>query len=267
MSAAPRQLQWFDDLSAQSAAAAACVAEHGACGLQSVLSIEDARHVASAIDALLAEALAEVAENEDAFRTHFGLIQERERRCDVKLPLTNDVLRNALQKIVERTLPVLSDLVTDDGMIKELSCVVSDPGAKAQPWHPDDPPLQGGTPLYTLFVALQTVTEDLGPTELLLGTHNQRANNALRGGNAQRIVDAGTVQSVSAICAMPGDAYVMDSRLWHRGGANNATGTGRRRVLSISVQAPGNSILRGESTSIRDELVNRLKLKHYRRWC
>ena len=113
--------------------------------------------------------------------------------------------------------PLLASVAGQEALVAELSCLISDAGAPPQAWHPDT--LASGDPVFSLFVALQDVTQDMGPTELLLGSHIAEAHDYLSSLGAENVVEAG-MQPVHSMELQCGDAFLFDSRLWHRGGGN-----------------------------------------------
>lgn len=99
-----------------------------------------------------------------------------------RLPI-NARTKPALDAALGALRAVLGELLSEQCMCVELAALVAEPGAEAQPWHPDTQiPTGGGggTPLYTAFIALQDVGAEMGPTELLLGTHTADAHAAAR---------------------------------------------------------------------------------------
>lgn len=71
-----------------------------------------------------------------------------------------------------------SALQDSDPSLVEMSAITVLYGAEAQPWHADTLPESSSTlfgntysDLYTVFVALQDTTNEMGATELCLGTH------------------------------------------------------------------------------------------------
>ena len=107
----------------------------------------------------------------------------------------------------------------------ELAALVSEPGAGPQATHADT--VWDADPcLYTAFVALQDVSETMGPTRFFPGTHGSA--------DAQDIVDdedegpgylGGRESRVALLDA--GAAALYDGRLLHCGGPNG----GETRVL------------------------------------
>jgi ectoine hydroxylase-related dioxygenase (phytanoyl-CoA dioxygenase family) len=85
--------------------------------------------------------------------------------------------------------------------------------------HPDLP-YQENAPLYVIFLALQDVTEGMGPTSFLLRTHTGEANAIFASGDMERKDE----QLSNADCRMStlrkGDAVLFDARTLHCGNAN-----------------------------------------------
>jgi Phytanoyl-CoA dioxygenase (PhyH) len=96
----------------------------------------------------------------------------------------------------------------------EFSCLVSDPGSGHQPLHPD---YTGLPPLFTVFVALQNVTTNMGPTVLVPTSHTFR--NA---GELMQSVDLSDPLSYRQAVIQRGDCIVMDSRTYHMGAGNTS---------------------------------------------
>jgi ectoine hydroxylase-related dioxygenase (phytanoyl-CoA dioxygenase family) len=70
----------------------------------------------------------------------------------------------------------LAAFLTSDAELAELAALCSEPGAKDQPLHPDTQYAGAGAhcALITAFVALQDVRPDMGPTEVVPGSHVRR---------------------------------------------------------------------------------------------
>eukprot|EP00913_Durusdinium_trenchii_P026282 g24661.t1 len=163
-------------------------------------------------------------------RLNLGSVRERQHRWDLKLPLAPTV-RDALREVTQNLEKLLVGTVELDAGLVELSCLISDPSAVRQNVHVDT----GGwktrcAPLLTVFVALQEVTEAMGPTVVFPGTHD--------------------------------DPYLQqNSRLLHCGGANLLAGGSRRRLFYMTWQKPKNTN-HGSTYSILDALAGRYDLRH-----
>lgn len=229
-----------------------------------------------------------------ASRTHFGDVFSPLNRRDMKVPLDDAVIA-VIGPALEVLAPLLEQHLTPDCGLCELACLVSDPGAEAQPLHPDTA-IAGDKDnictVITAFISLQQIdTIHMGPTEVVLGSHCIHAHDALRspnrcrGGGAERLIEAGYGAPVPAMLGI-GDVLVMDSRVVHRGGSNemkkhsmcdNEFGAailesevkpGRRRMLLyVSFKAPYTTVQ--SSFSLCDPLKHgrNLRLRSHSEWC
>lgn len=181
-------------------------------------------------------------------RSFYGVEQARAHRCDLQLSLLRDgykadsnvnnnedddddsgthVLADALQEILG-TQGSLRDLyerlVTPQGEFYELAAVVTHPGSPRQIIHPDLP-FQKTAPLYVVFLALQDVTEVMGPTSFLLKTHTAAANAIFTSGDPVTKNEQLSTADCRLSCLKKGDAVVFDARILHCGNANKAEST------------------------------------------
>ena len=186
----------------------------------------------------------------------YGVEQSRKNRCDMHLSLLRGgvnagdvgmtdavgehILADALLEILgkEGTLPELyENLVTAEGEFYELAGIITNPGSYRQMIHPDLP-YQAEAPLYVVFLALQDVTDDMGPTSFLLKTNTARAIDIFDSGD----MEAKDEQLVNADCRMAtlkkGDAVLFDARVLHCGGANDQQNGSTRVMLNFSFRNP-----------------------------
>ena len=186
----------------------------------------------------------------------YGVEQSRKNRCDMHLSLLRGgvnagaggiadavgehVLADALLEILgkEGTLPDLyQSLVTAEGEFYELAGIITNPGSYRQMIHPDLP-YQAEAPLYVVFLALQDVTEEMGPTSFLLKTNTVKAIGIFESGD----MEAKDEQLVNADCRMAtlkkGDAVLFDARVLHCGGANDLQNGSTRVMLNFSFRNP-----------------------------
>jgi len=175
-------------------------------------------------------------------RTYYGVENRRKGRCDLQLSLlrggfaaylgdddATDAARRSTFALGDALLEMLGsngtlrrlyeNLVTPDGELYELAAVITDRGSNRQMVHPDLP-YQENAPLYVIFLALQDVTEGMGPTSFLLRTHTGEANAIFASGDMERKDE----QLSNADCRMStlrkGDAVLFDARTLHCGNAN-----------------------------------------------
>jgi ectoine hydroxylase-related dioxygenase (phytanoyl-CoA dioxygenase family) len=93
-------------------------------------------------------------------------------RCRYEVLLdTSPTIASAVQRILEQSGQIYSTAVTADAVMTELGAIISEPGARSQDIHTDIP--WSDTRLYTTFVALQDVTEEMGPTRIYPRTHTK----------------------------------------------------------------------------------------------
>ena len=172
---------------------------------------------------------------------YYGVENRRKSRCDLQLSLLrggfaahlddegsdeahggSHVLANSLQEILGDNgslRRLYENLVTEEGELYELAAVITNPGSNRQTVHPDLP-YKDVAPLYVVFLALQDVTEDMGPTSFLLRTHTSKAS-AIFSGTDQEEKERQLVDSNCQLSTLKkGDAVVFDARLLHCGNAN-----------------------------------------------
>ena len=160
----------------------------------------------------------------------FGKVNNRRKRADLFLPFDNPAIQSALREVISNLKPLLLQLegMEEVGVLHELSSIVSDGGSPRQCLHCDTPYLDGVKPLYTFFVALQDVDDDMGHTTFLPGTMTPEVHG---------IFNSGEKQKNNLIAMSPafrsnlkkGDVAIFDSRLLHCGGANESED--KRRIL------------------------------------
>ena len=77
------------------------------------------------------------------------------------------------------------ELCGADGILVELSALVTFPGASGQSLHTDIPfnalpENEGVPPLCSVFVALQDISREMGPTMILKGTHQKMFHQTIK---------------------------------------------------------------------------------------
>ena len=113
--------------------------------------------------------------------------------------------------------------------IKEVAVIISEPGATMQPFHPDF----YDTDLHTCFIALQDITEDMGPTQLIPNTNDEETNK--RYDDEKRI--GYPLKNPNVLGVMNcGDALIYDVRTIHRGTENKSSK--RRNLFYVTYASP-----------------------------
>lgn len=268
--------------------AAALILKHGAVVVRGVVSLATCVETRARIDERLClanlEAFGEESttaefsaagrtpEQVDAAARYFGNVTAPVHRRDLKLAL-NEEVGECVRQLLRACGPCIASILTADAEMCELSALVSDPGAPAQPLHPDTQ--TSGTRahcgLITAFVALQDVTPEMGPTEVCARSNVAEAHRALSRGTPGGGGEAGKLRALTAAgfpAPVPallraGDVLLMDSRVIHRGGAND--GGKRRTLLVCTFQVPNNPAP-GSTYSLLDEYAGRFRLGGFERW-
>jgi len=154
-------------------------------------------------------------------------------RQDMFLSMESETVQAGLKEAIQNLGPLLQGACSREGMLHEISSIVSDPKSPRQCIHADTiflPSKQFPVPmkpLYTLFFALQDITDDMGHTTYLPRTHTERAHELWNTTPKQK--EAFIAAQPAVISSLnKGDVAIFDSRLLHCGGANISN---KRRVL------------------------------------
>ncbi|KAL3906464.1 MAG: hypothetical protein SGARI_003997, partial [Bacillariaceae sp.] len=203
----------------------------------------------------------ETENNPRTSKLYYGVEQSRKNRCDMHLSLLREgiqptetsedaidqghVLADALQELLssEGTLqPVYEALVTQAGEFYELAGIITNPGSNRQMIHPDLP-FQDDAPLYVIFLALQDVTTDMGPTSFLVKSHTKKAIQVFDGGDMESKDEQLRLANCRLATLKKGDVVLFDARILHCGGANDIETGGTRVMLNFSFR---NSKVQGD---------------------
>ena len=265
----------------------------GACVVQGLLSTELASRMVTIADESVTAGLGTLLSGDSA-DGDFSKIQGfspaavegnadgAQLRLQRRLPLCPTV-REAMQQALASLGHVLRVALGANAVLWELACLVANPGAPGQTFHRDaGEPDQAHAGLYSVFIALQDITCDMGPTLVIPRTHSNEAAAAdplLRSAEERYLsareraidsagteVDTGLLDAAEraarAFRAMNrgpllrcGDALVYDSRLRHCGSANVSGEP--RRLLNFGFAAAGADeagLLQGHSSALVAEL-------------
>eukprot|EP00601_Ochromonadales_sp_CCMP2298_P024834 CAMPEP_0173272696 /NCGR_PEP_ID=MMETSP1143-20121109/1501_1 /TAXON_ID=483371 /ORGANISM="non described non described, Strain CCMP2298" /LENGTH=302 /DNA_ID=CAMNT_0014209371 /DNA_START=33 /DNA_END=938 /DNA_ORIENTATION=+ len=201
------------------------LARDGVVRLDNLLSLELCGRCREHINSALARVEAGADQFIDGQETGFGNVDSKECRWDMYLD-HEGAIEESLSSILHPTADagVFFERLFggQDSEFYELSSLISDPSALSQRVHTDTTH-QPKCPLYTVFVALQDISSDMGPTVFIPGTHTSEAHSSLRHNRDQFLASA----SYKRALLRAGDAVVMDSRAMHCGDGNSES----RRVL------------------------------------
>jgi ectoine hydroxylase-related dioxygenase (phytanoyl-CoA dioxygenase family) len=188
----------------------------------------------------------------------FADVLLKKDRCDLTIPLGDDIVSDALDEALRNSAAgqTIASILSEDAVLYELSCLMSDPGSQRQVIHPDTPFIEGKGPvLYTCFIALQDVRLNMGPTTWLPGTHTAEAHEAFMDSDSS----TGESRKDDLIRNKPavlgtlskGSCAIFDSRCLHCGTANKSMDS--RALFYFSFKNPQVGYP-GNPSSIRSEL-------------
>ena len=212
------------------------------------------------VDAALAESLQMAMSDPAEEKARFGDVLSRDHRYDLKLRIESPPVRTALRHLfgggggARALYEALRGLLGDDAELDELACMISDPGARRQPVHPDTPAEVGEHDhrpvMITGFVALQDIRIDMGPTVLWAATHTVAAHATWE---EERV--SFLERSVARVATLrKGDLLLFDSRVLHCGGSNLAESGGRRRIFYFSLKRARRATGKSGPGTLRAEL-------------
>lgn len=221
-----------------------------------------------------------VESNKVAAEALYGVENQRASRCDLQLSLLRGgyaadsgesnkvsqdqhVLADVLLEILGKDgslRHIYESLVSLQGELYELASVITNPGSKRQKVHPDLP-FKNSAPLYVVFLALQDVTEAMGPTTFLLGTHTKKENARFHD-SSQDIRDKQISSSGYRLSTLKkGDCVIFDARILHCGNANDPDEGSTRALFNFSFRNPKVTGDLGYKGSIRPRYVKAMTLQ------
>jgi hypothetical protein len=181
----------------------------------------------------------------------FGASRMREKRWDMYLPIDGEYratldelllgkdakLGNLFREMMFEGGDSNADENKSGSELFDWSSFTSDPGAARQPVHPDNR-FQPEPPILTAFVALQDVTEAMGPTIFLPGTHSAIAHDQFNNlGSDDDKDELLATSSYEKAILSKGDTVIFDPRCLHCGDANTSDAS-RRVLLYVSFRNP-----------------------------
>jgi ectoine hydroxylase-related dioxygenase (phytanoyl-CoA dioxygenase family) len=199
-----------------------------------------------------AEATKDVEDGTVPKRYRFADVLLQKNRCDLVQPFGPDVVMRALDQIINHSAirPTIEALLGPEAVLYEFSCLISDPGSQRQVIHPDTPyGAMGGLAadepvLFTCFVSLQDILDDMGPTIWLPRTHTQKAHEEFKDESTtadekDSPKDRLLRTTPAVLGTLPqGCCGIFDSRLLHAGGANMSGDNMSRALFYVSFKNP-----------------------------
>ena len=213
----------------------------GCISIPNVLSHETADLLSQFINDELDRSKADITNNIVPFDERFGGVNCRGlqglfgTRQDLYLPMTNSIVKQATTELINSLKSLLYEIVGPEAMIHEISSIISDPGAPRQVIHTDTAylpstqyPNVSMDSLYTFFVALQDIDDNMGQTIFLPSTHTSDIHllwNVKSQKQKEILLENRFIVKSNL---KKGDISIFDSRLLHCGEANTSN---KRRIL------------------------------------
>jgi len=246
----------------------------GVVRIDNVLSKETAELMRNFVDSERTTAMEDIAAGKYDQASRFADLVLLDKRCDLLLPLRGPCIAALHELIGEGSTlgPLLTEIVSDDGMLQEIACLISEPGSQQQPLHPDTP-YSTVPSLYACFIALQDVTLEMGPTVYLPGTHTAECHAEFYGGDLTKGRDVTGLRTppipedflqsrkVTLGLLKAGDCAIYNQQVLHCGSANESKDSVRRQFY-ISMR---NAAVKVKArASIRPSFRNKLSLGEIR---
>lgn len=166
------------------------------------------------------------------FRDHRTPAAPGHRR-DYVLPIAGSVEAVLRAALCGPAGAVLADALGADAELCGANAIAAEPGAAAQAVHSDGEWAEVAPRVITMFLALHDVVQkDMGATLFFPATHTPQCFPGRRWHAPTEAIVAQRSDQPLWFALHAGDAVLMDSRLWHAGGAN--TSSRRRTLLSVS---------------------------------
>ncbi len=218
----------------------------------------------------ISESHVAVALGEQNAREILNMEPERKNRTDYQLSLTKGSstgtypVVTALSELfgVNGALRELYDvLVGNEGVLYELAAMTTERGADRQMIHTDFK-FQREPPLYSIFVALQDVSYEMGPTVFLPGTCNVKDNEKWK--DKSTFDDYLRAKTPHLALLKKGDLIVYDPRTLHCGAENDVENGSTRCMFNVgfrNVKAQGNFEYKG---SLRSGYNDKIRYKEFK---
>lgn len=204
------------------------LARDGTAVIEGVVPLELCRAASEAVDRELRNPEREI-----------GDIKCKIKRENVHMPLEDPVLKKVYDILYARSCDAwAAHLGCRNPRVVEWTCLLTVAGAKPQEWHRDVSYAPEEARMISVGVALQDIDADMGPLEVVLGTHRNDTEEPV-----------GDVPAGKRMTCRAGDIVAWDASVVHRGGANT---TRTRKIVLITVAGPG-PLPEGSTYSIKEK--------------
>jgi len=233
----------------------------GVVRIDNVLSVQTTRNMLRYTNQLLTKSLDQIRFDEGVALTLFGNVHMNKNRFDLLLPLEDsDEVMACLSELLHDSSHVfhsLQSILGEDAELFELSVMISDPGSEAQPLHPDIVYQDTTPPILTCFVALQDISQDMGPTLFMPGSVSLKYHEDLHNRHLDPHATGLVATSYNVLSTLSaGDCSLYDTMILHLGSSN--TSNSRRCLFYLSFK--NNNVFKEgcrSGSSIRPKLKDR----------
>jgi hypothetical protein len=203
------------------------ITKDGVVRINNVISKELAKQLSDFIINELESSKLAVKDGKIETIERFSNMLSSNNRWDLKLPM-DPLVTNALIALLKSDgafKQLMTSLVTEDGELFELAAFYTLSGAGRQVLHADT--LFSSKPaLYTCAIALQDISEDMGPTLFIPGSHTKIIHKKFDSKKTKDEVLLNNPHKVSTLNT--GDVSIYDSRVLHCGTPNRSN---KQRIL------------------------------------
>mmetsp|Transcript_17163 Transcript_17163/g.16489 ORF Transcript_17163/g.16489 Transcript_17163/m.16489 type:complete len:339 (+) Transcript_17163:54-1070(+) len=203
------------------------IAKEGVVRINNVIPKESAKQLSNFIMNELEVSKLDVKNGKIETIERFSNMLSSNNRWDLKLPM-NSLVTDTLKALFSSDgafKKLLTSLVTEDGELFELAAFYTLSGAGRQVLHADT--LFSSKPaLYTCAIALQDISEDMGPTLFIPGSHTKMIQKKFDSKKTKDEVLLNYPHELSTLNT--GDVSIYDSRVLHCGTPNRSN---KKRIL------------------------------------
>ena len=237
----PERLHLEELFETDAADTLAALKENGVVRINNILSSDLCDACVVSIESTLAVAIQEGTDHYG--NCGFGNVDIPGCRWDMYLENETAIAESYIYMLGEKgsVLNVLFDALFEgqDAQFYEFGALISKLGAGSQRVH-SDTTYQKNCPLYTVFIAMQDVHRELGPTLFIKGSNSSAAHNELRHQRASFLSESTYHEAI----LNKGDMVIMDSRVLHCGDSNSR---GNRVLLYFTLLNPSFEDMEGGS--------------------
>ena len=172
-----------------------------------------------------------------SYKNEWDDVWSPDNRIHITLEI-KDEFKKLLSEIIKLIIPIIPELYEEESLnyLAEFASITSFPNSNAQVWHRDSRDSNGL--LFTAFVNLMEVSKDVGPLQVVRGSHKEIKLDSVVKKN-----------DIKTLELEPMSVVIMDSRLIHRGSSN----TSKNKIRPVIYASFGRIDLHDPGYHIRQE--------------